>query len=79
MWTFLEIKMKQRNQSLKSFLLYLSTGIPRLLRFFGRTNWGLILAFWIFKVPFFADFNDFNQQETTILNNLLFVFYVTSL
>ena len=38
-----------------------------------------ILDFWIFKVPFFAYFNDFNQQESTLLNNLQFVFYVTAL
>ena len=39
----------------------------------------VILDFWIFKVPFFAYHNDFDQQETTILNNLQFLFYVTVL
>jgi hypothetical protein len=34
-----------------------------------------ILDFWIFKVPFFGYFN---QQETTLLNNLQFMFYVTA-
>ena len=39
----------------------------------------MILDFWIFRVPFFVYFNDFNQQKTTLLNNLQFVFYVTAL
>ena len=34
------------------------------------------MEFWIFKVPFFAYFK---QQETTLLNKLQFVFYVTVL
>ena len=39
-----------------------------------------ILDFWIYKVPFFfAYFNGFNLQKTTLLNHLQFVFYVTVL
>ena len=39
-----------------------------------------ILDFWILKVSFFfAYFNDFNQQKTTLLNHLQFVFFVTVL
>ena len=71
------------------------TGIPWLVLFLwspgNRTIWKTaliehwfstkiaILDFWIFKVPFFAYFNDFNQQKTTLLDHLQFIFNVTVL
>jgi hypothetical protein len=66
---------------------YWRTGIPWLVRFFGPQATALIrdwfstkiaiLDFWIFRVPFFAYFDDF--KESAFLNNLQFVFYVTVL